>query len=374
MRLLGLAIVAAFVGVNAWQFGPFVRPTHHPLISPNASVVFECPLTPGPVQWEALHTFNPGAIVKDDKIHVLYRAEDNYNPTGGIGSHISRIGLAIAEDETGTAFRLFDSPVLYPANDSQQYYEWRGGCEDPRVVENDGKYYVFYTQYSREHSNVDLAVASSTDLFTWEKHGSVFVKAHGNKYTGTKSGAVVTKVSDEGDRLVAAVINGKYWMYWGDSHVRLAWSPDLLDWTVVEHSAGNAVPMLPIRPGKFDSLLSEAGPPGILTSDGIVVFYNGQNADPADGKGDPNLPKLTYSAGQALFSAEDPTKLLQRPETPFFKPEEDWEKTGQYAAGTTFIEGLVLYKNQLHLYYGAADSFVGTAIAPFSTTALSLQE
>jgi predicted GH43/DUF377 family glycosyl hydrolase len=39
-----------------------------------------------------------------------------------------------------------------------------------------------------------------------------------------------------------------------------------------------------------------------------------------------------------------------------------FEKTGQYAAGTTFAEGLVFYQRKWFLYYGAADSRVGVAI------------
>jgi len=55
--------------------------------------------------------------------------------------------------------------------------------------------------------------------------------------------------------------------------------------------------------------------------------------------------------------------LLKRSDTPFFKPELPWEATGQYAAGTTFIEGLALFHNKWFLYYGCADSNVGVAIA-----------
>jgi predicted GH43/DUF377 family glycosyl hydrolase len=40
-----------------------------------------------------------------------------------------------------------------------------------------------------------------------------------------------------------------------------------------------------------------------------------------------------------------------------------YEKTGQYAAGTTFAEGLVFFHDQWLLYYGCADSLVAVAIA-----------
>jgi predicted GH43/DUF377 family glycosyl hydrolase len=362
--------------VSGWQFGPFVRPNDGPIISPNASAIFNCPLTPGPVAWQAGHTFNPAAIVRNGKINVLFRSEDNTG-SGGIGSHVSRIGLAIAKDDDGVQLDIRPTPVLYPANDSQIEFEWHGGCEDPRIVEcaEDGKFYIYYTQYSREHYHVGLGVASSGDLLTWEKHGPVFAKAYGGKYMKipSKSGAVVTRVADSGDRLVAAKVDGKYWMYWGEGSVRIAWSDNLIDWTVVEEQPNQPLVVLPTRKGMFDSTLSEGGPPGIVTKDGIVVFYNGKNAGKNTG-GDPSLADGQYSGGQALFSLQDPTKLLERPEKPFFKPERPWEKTGQYAAGTTFIEGLVLHQSKLHLYYGGADSYVGTAIAPFPETVEHLEQ
>jgi inosine-uridine nucleoside N-ribohydrolase len=41
-----------------------------------------------------------------------------------------------------------------------------------------------------------------------------------------------------------------------------------------------------------------------------------------------------------------------------------YEKTGQYAAGTTFAEGLVAFRGRWLLYYGCADSLVAVATAP----------
>ena len=52
---------------------------------------------------------------------------------------------------------------------------------------------------------------------------------------------------------------------------------------------------------------------------------------------------------------------------PFIQPALPWEKTGQYAAGTTFIEGLVLFRGKWFLCYGCADSFVGVAICDPAT-------
>ena len=71
-----------------------------------------------------------------------------------------------------------------------------------------------------------------------------------------------------------------------------------------------------------------------------------------------------------ISCATDPSKILDRAELPFIKPELPWETSGQYAAGTTFVEGQVLFKNQWLLYYGCADTFVGVATAPVRTDQL----
>ena len=98
----------------------------------------------------------------------------------------------------------------------------------------------------------------------------------------------------------------------------------------------------------------------MITDRGIVLIYNGKNASH---DGDTSLNAGAYSGGQALFDLAEPTKLIQRTDSPFFKPEAAFELTGQYRAGTTFLEGLVYFHHEWLLYYGCADSFVGVAIA-----------
>jgi hypothetical protein len=114
----------------------------------------------------------------------------------------------------------------------------------------------------------------------------------------------------------------------------------------------------------------------VLTKYGIVLVYNGKNATSVNGKNaagaagekgnvhrDPALAAGTYSVGQAVFEPTDPAKLMARPDTPFFQPKLPWEQSGQYAAGTTFAEGLVWFHNRWLLYYGCADSRVGVAMS-----------
>jgi predicted GH43/DUF377 family glycosyl hydrolase len=341
----------------AWELGPFTRPAGadvNPVIRPDATATFDCPMRGKPVAWEASHTFNPAATVYGGKVCVLYRAEDA-SGTARIGSHTSRLGLAQSGD--GIHFTRQPTPVFYPADDDQKANEWDGGCEDPRLITApDGTFVMTYTQWN--HKLPRLAVATSPDLVHWTKHGPIFAADTPYAKVPTKSGAVLSKPREGDGQLVAAKVNGKFWLYWGEGDVKLATSDDLIHWSVVEASPGHWLAVLPRRPGRFDSSLAEGGPPPVLTDRGIVVIYNGRN----DAKhGDPSLPAGTYAAGQALFDQADPTKLLQRPATPFYRPEAPFERSGQYAAGTTFAEGLVWFHDRWFMYYGCADSFVGVA-------------
>jgi predicted GH43/DUF377 family glycosyl hydrolase len=265
----------------------------------------------------------------------------------------------MAESADGLHFTRRPAPVLFPARDAQMKYEWPGGVEDPRLVETeDGTYVLTYTQWNRDVPR--LAVATSRDLVTWSKHGPAFAAAAGGRYLSmeTKSGSIVARVV--GDRLVATRVNGKYWMYFNVPDVLVATSDDLIHWEPLADRDGKLAKVLSPRPGYFDSWLVEAGPPAILTPRGIVLLYNAGNSGEYGVAG---LPARVYTAGQALFDAKNPVKLLDRSDAPFIRPTEPYERTGQYAEGTTFVEALVPFRGRWLLYYGMADSRVGVAVA-----------
>ena len=337
-----------------WTIGPFTRPVSAPILSPQPASSFTDPLSQQTVHWEATSTFNPSAVVRNGKVYVLYRAEDDSGEMK-IGMHTSRLGLASSDD--GVHFTREPEPVFYPANDAQKDREWPGGTEDPRLVEGeDGTYVLTYTQWNRKSTGI--GIATSKDLVHWTKHGPMFPGKDSGVYHSYKSGGIVTRLSN--GRLIAAKIQGRYWMYWGEVEVHLATSPDLVHWTPVENADGSPVTVLKQRAKLFDSAFPEVGPPPVLTERGIVVLYNGKNGS-SDGA--PGLDPGAYSVGQALFSATEPSKLLERTTQPFLKPELPFEKTGQYVTGTTFAEGLVYFQNHWFLYYGCADSLVGVAVS-----------
>jgi len=361
----------------AWQIGPFSR--RGEVLRQQPDLRFTCPLLSTSVAWAAKDVFNPAAVVRDDQVHLLFRAEDAVGPYNGT----SRVGLAVSDD--GIRFEVVAEPVLYPEPDVWQPWEWPGGCEDPRLVESpDGGYVCLYTAFDGKASC--LFVATSDDLVHWQKHGPAFA---GGRYARrwSKSGAIVTETTD--GRLKAAQLGDHYLMYWGEGTCFAATSADLVRWTPVEFDAGadryvsykalgapgswdvhrvpgtKALrPLLFPRPGRFDSLLVEPGPPAVRTHDGIVLIYNGAEVTRSE---DGTSINVRYQPGQALFDPSDPVSPIARAESPFLRCDESGALQGQ-VDNVCFGQGLVLFRDSWYLYYGMADSRIGCSTAPWLGT------
>ena len=303
--------------------GPFEKYEKNPIMAPQGDT------------WEEKDVFNPAAIVKDGKIYMLYRAEDNTGP--GVWNGTSRIGLACSED--GIHFVREPEPVMVPT----EPYEQPGGCEDPRVTQIGDTYYMTYTAYDGKLAR--LCLATSKDLYNWEKHGILFPDwTEGYGYVWSKSGAILDQP-----------VNGKYIMYFGDKSIWIAYSEDLIHWTPRQE------PVFTVTddPKAFDSVLVESGPQPLLTDEGIVLVYNA--ARMVDDPNDAGYGKVRYAAGQVLLSKDEPEKVLKRTSEPFFVPGTRDELEGQ-VDNVVFVEGLAELNGKHYLYYGMADSKIGVAI------------
>lgn len=337
----------AFQNDSTWAMLPFQKVNDaNPILKADTGI-FKCPILQQDVRWEEKDVFNPAAVVRNGAIYLFYRAEDTIGKYNGT----SRIGLAISTD--GVHFNRLLTPVLYPAEDFMKGYEWEGGIEDPRIIESEmGTYIMTYTAYDGNIAR--LCVASSTDLLNWTKHGLVLK----DKFIDTwgKSGAIVGR--QKGNQVIAEKVNGKYWMYFGDTDLFMATSDDLIQWEPVLDEQGKFKSVLKPRPGMFDSRLVESGPYALLTEHGIVLLYNGMNLDSG---GDPDLPEGAYCSGQALFDSNDPTTLIDRLDNFFLRPDQPYEIDGQVNQ-VCFIEGMVPFNGKWFLYYGTADSKIGVAV------------
>ncbi|HET6567504.1 MAG TPA: hypothetical protein VFG50_06030, partial [Rhodothermales bacterium] len=206
--LLCLIATSAWPGCShdePFPFDRFQKYPGNPIVQPQGTT------------WESKDVFNPAAWTDGDTVYLLYRAEDST----GIGqwNGTSRIGLATSKD--GLHFEREAEPVFGPT----EPWEQPGGTEDPRVVKVGGTFYLTYTAYDGETAR--LALASSRNLRQWTKHGLIFPNRG-----WSKSGAILKDSVD-----------GRYWMYFGDTDIWAASSPDLIHWTAIDE------PVLKRRPG-----------------------------------------------------------------------------------------------------------------------------
>lgn len=350
-----------------WAYRAFTKADSiNPILKPDASFTFTDPITGNFVKWQSRNVLNPAAIVRGDSVYMFYRAQDS--------SGTSRIGIASSGD--GLHFKKRPAPDFYPSEDVMKTREWNyrkftqdslpvdcvsclfDGVEDPRIVESpDGFYIMTYTAYDGKTARLALATSNDPQLDYWTKHGLV-LKDSIYRDLWSKSGAIVTEMKD--GRPIAKKIDGRYWMYFGDTKLFMASSPDLVNWkAVVNEEYGKMIEVLQPRPGYFDSRLVEPGPYALYKEEGILLIYNASNAANAN---DPELPKFTYAAGQALYDKDKPYKLLDRTEDYFIYPDKEYEKVGEVNE-VCFVEGLVKFKGKWFLYYGTADSKIAVAVS-----------
>ncbi len=356
-----------------WMIYPFVKNEKlFPLLKSDTTS-FYCPVNKKNVKWQETYVFNPAAVVKDNKVYLLFRGEDKIGQYGGT----SRIG--IAESNDGLHFTKSPKPLIYPDNDPFLEYEKDGGCEDPRIVESeDGTYIMTYTAFNGKLAR--LCIATSKDLFTWQKYGLAFGKAKDGNYANlwSKSGSIICKRNK--DKLIATKVNGKYWMYWGETDIFLATSDNLIDWEPVlkEEKTGKLLSAylgngnyeihfdapkyffktaVAIREGRFDSGLVEPGPPALITKQGILFIYNGSNSGD---NGDANLVPGEYTVGQVLMDNKDPSAIIKRCEQYFLRAEHKNETSGQMS-NTAFVEAMVPFHNKWFIYYVMAEAGIGVA-------------
>lgn len=277
-------------------------------------------LTPNKALSE-VRVFNPSVIVKGKRLAMLYRAEVD-------GSGRSQIQLTLSDD--GERFTPYTANPVLSGNSSFD----QQGAEDPRVVRFNNLYYMTYV-CNREHGSQQQCMATSRDLVRWDKKGVVLSPLHIWDAEQVKAAVIVPKK-----------INGQYIMYflgqmtpWHTS-LGMAVSHDLLHWTEpLDH------PILTARMNHFDSLGVEPGATPIILPSGILLIYNGWNAE------------HVHKTGWVLFSKRNPTKVLARSEVPIIEPQFSYEIEGRNAF--TFTEGVVFFKRKWRFYYGAADRAIG---------------
>lgn len=308
---------------------------------------------------------NPATIREGDYVHLFYRAvsKGNYSSIG----YCKLKGPLTVEERC-------DIPVLFPQFDYESH-----GIEDPRITKIDDLYYLTYTAY--DSVNALGALATSKDLIHFEKHGVIvsqivyddFKRLSASKYTLNEKYArfndrtrllIVTDKKillwDKNVVFFPRRINNKlYFLHRIKPDIQIACINELQDLTqdywhnYFLHLEENIA-----LSSKHEHEVSYIGGgcPPIETAEGWLLIYHGVH-DTTTG--------YVYTACAALMALDNPYKEIARLPYPLFKPEEDWELTGE-VNNVCFPSGAVVFDDTLYIYYGAADERIATASVSLS--------
>ena len=287
-------------------------------------------LTVADVPYPANSVFNPGAARVGNETILLVRVED----LRGISQ------LHVVRSADGVTGWTFDPEPLL-RSDVENHPEEIWGCEDPRLtwLPEREEWAIAYTAYSRRGPLVSLAM--TRDFRSVTRLGPVMPP------------------EDKDAALFPQRFDGRWAMIHrpsplhGNAHMWMSSSPDLRHW-------GDHALLLEAREGAWwDAGKIGLGPPPLETDEGWLVMYHGVHLT-GDGP--------IYRVGLALLDLDDPRVLRRRmDDSRVFGPTAPHEVIGDVGK-VVFPCGWVHDEttDQLHLYYGAADTSIGLATARFS--------
>ena len=287
--------------------------------------------------WETLAAFNWCPVVsKRDKglIHCVYRAMSEPYMIPQSGPRMSSIGYATSRDGIHYTKR---SQLIKPEFEWEKY-----GCEDPRVTELNGKYYIFYTALSLfpfRHDGIKVACAITRDFKKIDakhlvtpfnaKAMALFPSRINGKIT-----AILTVNTDNIGRTARIALarfdnEDDMWdpLYWKDWYKKL-------------HSH-----MLVMRRTATDHV--EVGAPPLKTREGWLLIY-------AHIK-DYLSERKIFGIEALLLDLRNPKKIIGRTRHPILIPEETYEKYGQ-VPNVIFPSGALIRDERVWIFYGAADT------------------
>lgn len=237
--------------------------------------------------------------------------------------------IRVARSRNAVDFQVAEVPFIYPDKRYELF-----GCEDPRVIEIDGVYYINYSSVS--DLGICTSLASTLDFSTVQKLGLMFAPDNRDVC------------------LFPEKIGGWYWAlhrpapaHFGSPGIWIAKSPDMIHW-------GDHKSVLDTSGGGWDQRKVGGGAPMLKTEKGWLQIYHG--VDQAQ----------RYCLGAFLLDLEDPTRIIARMGEPLMEPVAAYEREGFFGE-VVFTCGATIREGILHIYYGAADEVMGLATIPLTT-------
>lgn len=272
---------------------------------------------------KALGTFNCCPVKYKDEYILL-------QPIQRQDEQVPAIYLARSKD--GVNFTIDEKPFISRSEKFNSLDHW---VIDPRVsyIPEDDMYYIMRPMNSSW--GVYAMLMRTKDFETVEEMD------------------IVSLPHNRVPCLFQGKINGKYVRldrpYGGGGpggNIWISYSDDLIHW-------GEYRPLLkPWTNWGADKI----GPtPPIKTKDGWLEIIHG-------------VKQLRYSLGAVLLDLNDPSKVIAKAKSPILTPNESYEYMGHINTGVVFACGALAdeEKDEIRVYYGAADIAVGLATGKLS--------
>ncbi|MGK2849232.1 MAG: hypothetical protein ACSLEX_04190 [Minisyncoccota bacterium] len=292
--------------------------------------------------WESKLVFNPTVIHEDGMTHIIYRAA-GADDTSVFGYATTRDGVTINE-------RL-PEPIYVPrAPFEQKYHPGNSGCEDPRITRIDDIYYLCYTAFDGNNPPRVALTHITVDDF------------HARRFDRWSYPILISPpgIDDKDAALFPEKINGKYVFLHRIQPSIDIHSIDTLNIFDGEHFLMRN-PLLSPRIGMWDDLKIGLSSVPIKTPVGWLLLYHGVSSIDHH-----------YRVGAALLDLHEPEKVIGRTHSPLLEPEMPYEKEGE-VPNVVFPCGSFLIGDDLIIYYGGADTVIGTASISLSALLASLQ-
>lgn len=270
--------------------------------------------------------FNPGIQLKDGIVHMLYRATNSDIRDGA--NYISSIGYAKL-DMTTKILSDYNDHVIYPTMPEESM-----GCEDPRIVEFEGHFFIFYTAYDGITARV--AIARTEDFVTYEKLGVI------KHFTWDKD-AFIFPERINGMIAYLHRISPNIQLDYFESFDELL---SINAWADYAHKIETSTIMK--SEYFWENKKIGGSVPPIKTDKGWLLLYHAVDDN------------FVYRGSVALLDLDDPGKVIARIPYPLLEPVEEYELFGD-VNNVVFPEGGYIHEGELFIYYGAADKYIAVA-------------
>lgn len=292
----------------------------------------------GPVEgsdWESKAAFNWCPVRIGSTIYAVYRAMGPEQEVKGHRLRLSSVGHVVMDESFHVVHR---DRLIAPSKAWDAF-----GCEDPRITEFEGKYYVFYTALSDfpfTYKTIKVAMATLEKNLEIVDHKHIVTPFDAKAMTlfpERVNGKVTVIVAVNTDRPperigiaqadnIAELQSEEFWKRWYGSVDRHA---------------------VDFRRSLTDMI--EVGAPPLKTPHGWLLVYSHIQ------RYFPDFHNATFGIEVVLLDLDDPYKVVGRTREPIMVPEESYEKAGN-VPDVVFPTGALMDGDDLKIFYGGADT------------------